>query len=293
MTIAAGITTCNEERTIGPLLERLLPSPGIISLTVVSSACRDRTDEIVKDFAARDSRVRLISEPERRGKSAAVNTFLSHRPACDLTLLSSGDVLPAEGTVEAIAGAFADPQTGMAGGRPSPVNDPGTLTGAMAHLLWNLHHRIALETPKLGELVVFRSALVEHIPAESPVDEASIEAAVRQAGYALRYVPEAAVYNRGPSTPGEWLAQRRRIAYGHRWLARREGYHVSTANGSSIARALGREIAAHPGQAGAALTIVGLEILARLLARTDEFRSPGRHVVWDIAETTKTGNTPA
>ncbi|HEX7600386.1 MAG TPA: glycosyltransferase, partial [Polyangiaceae bacterium] len=84
MRVVAGIMACNEEQTIGPLLEALLTSrpsgAPIEQITVVSSACRDRTDEIVRAFAVRDPRVVLIAESERRGKVAAINTFLATRP---------------------------------------------------------------------------------------------------------------------------------------------------------------------------------------------------------------------
>jgi cellulose synthase/poly-beta-1,6-N-acetylglucosamine synthase-like glycosyltransferase len=128
MRVVAGVMACNEERTIGPLLEALLDArpfgAPLERVTVVSSACRDNTDGIVRAFAERDSRVSLITEPERRGKSAAINTFLGSRPpGTDVTILASADVLPEPGAVDAIVASFADPAVGMAGGRPVPRNE--------------------------------------------------------------------------------------------------------------------------------------------------------------------------
>src|SRR6185295_17278693 len=232
MRVVAGVTACNEERTIGPLLERLLGAhPGglpIERVIVVSSACTDGTERIVEEARANDPRVELISEPVRRGKSAAINAVLAARPAhTDVTLISSADVLPESGAVEAIVDAFRDPRVGMAGGRPVPRNEGDALVDRMARLLWDLHHEVALRSPKLGEVIAFRSALVTGVDAASAVDESSIEALVREAGYTLRYLPEARIGNRGPATLGEWLSQRRRIAYGHAQLARGTGYAVS------------------------------------------------------------------
>ena len=232
MTISAGVITCNEEQTIGALLAALTaPENGgfrLAQIVVVSAECRDRTDDIVRAAAADDPRIELVVEPERRGKSAAVNAFLAARRASDVTLLTSGDVRPAPDALAALVAAFHDPRVGMAGGRPTPINPPTNLSGRMAALMWQLHHEIAWQNPKLGETVLFRSALVTAIPEDSPVDEASIEAAVLAQNFRLRYIPEAIIHNRGPDSLAEWLGQRRRIAYGHRWLARKHGHRVAT-----------------------------------------------------------------
>lgn len=290
MRVSAGIITCNEERTIGPLLERIASERGdafgVAEIIVVSAACQDRTDAIVHQFAERDPRVHLISEPERRGKSVAVNTFLAARGESDLTLLTSGDVLPEVGFLTAFAAAFDDPLIGMAGGRPVPVNACQGLTGRMAGLMWLLHHQIALENPKLGETVIFRSELVAGIPEDSPVDEASLEAIIREKGRHLCYRPEVIIHNRGPDTLGEWLSQRRRIACGHAWLRKTSGHRVSTGDPGHILGLLGRRLLHHPGDFPIAVLLVACEVLARRGAKRD-MRSQRDHRIWEIARSTK------
>ncbi len=290
MRIAAGIMTCNEERTIRPLLDALRTAKAdnyrIEQIVVVSAACRDRTDEIVREAAAADPRVELISEPERRGKSAAANTFFAARRPSDLTLLASGDICPESGAIDKLVSVFADPQAGMAGGRPVPVNSHERLTGRMAALMWDMHHDIALKSPKLGEMVMFRSSLVGTIPKESPVDEASLEAAILESGHVLRYVPDAIIHNRGPDSLREWLSQRRRIAYGHAWLRQHSGHTVSTGGHSSVFRLLAGHVARRPDYLPAAVALMGFEALARLLAKKD-FAQGKQHTIWDIATSTK------
>lgn len=291
MTISAGVITCNEEQTIGALLAALTaPENGgfrLAQIVVVSAECRDRTDDIVRAAAADDPRIELVVEPVRRGKSAAVNAFLAARRASDVTLLTSGDVRPAPDALAALVTAFHDPRVGMAGGRPTPINPPTNLTGRMAALMWQLHHEIALQNPKLGETVLFRSALVTAIPEDSPVDEASIEAAVLAQNFRLRYIPEAIIHNRGPDSLAEWLGQRRRIAYGHRWLARKHGHRVATSHDGSLMRLMGRHVKNHPGQALPAVALIFLEALARILALADTVTGKKNHAVWKIAPSTK------
>ena len=294
MRIVAGITALNEERTIGPLLDVLLAArpvgAPIERIVVVSSACRDRTDEIVRDVSARDSRVTLIAEPVRRGKAAAINTFLAARPAgSDVTLIASADILPFPGAVEAIVAAFADPEVGMAGGQPVPQNDANTLLDRMARLMWYLHDQMARRSPKLGEFVAVRSSLITSIDEESPVDESSLEASIRAHGGRLVYVPEAQIANRGPSTLREWMSQRRRIAFGHLWLKRRTGYSVSTGAGARVLPVWLAAVAPRPDRWIPGMALVVTEVVARAQARRDLRRGGKGYAVWKIAESTKTG----
>ena len=269
MKLTAGVITSNDQQTIGPLLKRLIEAPNITEIFVVSSACTDHTEEIVRQIAETDPRITLISESVRRGKSAAINTYLSRRSPSDLTLISSGDVLPDIGAVQLLCEAFADTRVGMAGGRPTPVNDPNTLTGGMAHLLWELHHQVALQNPKLGELIVFQSQLIDSISGASPVDEASIEHEILTKDRSLAYVPEALVFNRSPSSLREWFCQRRRIAYGHRWLAKHSAYHVATLNRQLIAGLLASQISTCPKLIVPAIALLSIEMLAHVAARAD------------------------
>ena len=295
MRVVAGVMACNEEQTIGPLLEALLASrpsgAPIERVIVVSSACRDRTDEIVRSFAAGDLRVVLVSEPERRGKAAAINTFLAARPpGTDVTLIASGDILPFPGATEAIVATFSDPAVGMAGGQPVPQNEGNSLIDRMARLMWHLHDRMARRSPKLGEFVAVRSSLVTGIDEESPVDESSLEAAVCERGGQLVYVANALIGNRGPSTLREWMSQRRRIAFGHLWLKRRTGYSVSTGAGAGVLPVWLAAVVLHPSRWLPGIALLVTEVLARLQARRDFRRGSKCYAVWTIAESTKVGS---
>jgi cellulose synthase/poly-beta-1,6-N-acetylglucosamine synthase-like glycosyltransferase len=295
MRVVAGITALNEERTIGPLLDALLAARpagrGIERITVVSSACRDRTDEIVRGYCLRDPRVVLIAESERRGKVAAINAFLSTRPpGTDVTVIASADVLPEPGATEAIVAAFADPAVGMAGGRPVPRNEGDALLDRMARLMWHIHDCVARRSPKLGELVAVRSALVDSLDPESSVDESSMEAAVRERGGRLAYVSQAVIGNRGPATLREWMYQRRHIAFGHLWLRRRTGYAVSTGSGAAVFPIWLAEVLPHPSRWLPGLALVATEALARVEARRDFRRGDRNYAIWDIATSTKAGS---
>ena len=283
-----GIMAHNEAANIGRLLARVgasrLDQVAVAEIIVVASGCTDDTEAIVREAAAADPRIRLISQPTREGKASAMNLFLRDA-ACDVLILSSADLLPSEDAIERLVSPFADPEIGMTACRPEPLNDPATFMGFAAHLLWDLHHQMNLEGFKAGEMIAFRKVFAR-IPPHTAVDEASVEPLIRGQGYGVRYVPEAVVYNKGPETVSDFLRQRRRIYAGHLEMQAALGYSVSTMSGGKIAGLLLRNLDWRPRQLWWTARVVALEVYGRYLGRQD-YKARRSHTVWEIAATTK------
>jgi hypothetical protein len=285
------IPTHNDGGTIGPLLRRMLAEPGVGDVVVVASGCDDDTVPLVSEAAAGDTRVQLFVEAERTGKAAAINFGMSHLQL-PYVVIVSGDVLPAPGAIGLLVDALAQPGVGLAGGRVVPDNHPSTAMGHASHLLWRLHHRLALRQPKLGEMIAIRAEAVVALPRTS-VDEACFQALLESAGWTARYVPEAVVANRGPGTVADFVRQRRQIHTGHLWLRHREHYSVPSLHLGLLLKEFWRDLADEPGgrrPRPLALTAgtVTLEAAARLLARLDYLK--GREdVVWAMVKSTKGG----
>src|SRR5262245_45484636 len=81
LACSIGIIACNEEANIGRLLDSVLSqrmsAAAVTEIIVVASGCTDRTEVVVKRFAIRDPRIRLLVQERREGKASAVNYFLS------------------------------------------------------------------------------------------------------------------------------------------------------------------------------------------------------------------------
>ncbi|MCX9012734.1 MAG: glycosyltransferase [Candidatus Methanoperedens sp.] len=289
-TVTIGVCVYNEEKNIANLLNSLLSqktTEPIKEIIVVSSACSDKTDEIIEnDFVKYNPRIFLIKQGKREGKASAINIFLKYASG-DIVVLESGDTIPAEGAIEDLTDAFNDPKIGMAGGRPVPINDPDTFMGFTAHLVWNLHHKIALEHPKLGEMVAFRRDLIRKIPTNTAVDEAFIEALINGQGYELKYVPDAVVYNKGPETVSDFLKQRRRIFAGHIHLRKTKGYAPSSMNKLKIVTLVFKDLKFAPKQIVWTFGATLLEFYGRLLGSYDFYIKRENPFIWNIAETTK------
>ena len=287
--VSLGIMAYNEEANIGRLLNAVVNQKfhrdELSEIFVVASGCIDRTAEIVEDFAGQDSRIKLLVQAQREGKASAINLFLDHAGG-DIFILESGDTIPDPETFQRLIEPFDDPNVGMTGAHPIPVNSRETFVGYVVNIMWDLHHKIALMTPKLGELVAFRS-IVRAIPIDTAVDEASVEAIVRDAGYTLRYVPNAIVHNKGPENIRDFIKQRRRIAAGHKHLMHEQDYEVST---SSPWKILGLLLGENPG--GLRNTVwrvgaIGLEAVGRFLGYYDFYIKKRNPYIWDIASSTK------
>src|SRR5713101_6986980 len=237
---SVGIMAHNEEANIGcsihAALEQQSPVVRIEEVIVVASGCTDRTVPIVAEIALQEPRVRLCIQEKREGKASAINLFLK-QALSPVVVLIGADVIPEVSAIEYLCAPLKEPQIGMVGGRPVPVNDPSTFMGHAIHLLWRLHDRLARIRPKLGEVIAFRN-VISGIPTDSPVDEISIQALISQLGYQLIYEPACIVYNKGQLTIKDFLKQRRRIYAGHLQVRDQQNYEASTMKVGLITRQL-------------------------------------------------------
>ena len=290
---SVGITAHNEEANIGRLLEamlnQLLDEVEITEIIVVASGCTDGTCGIVREFEAREPLIKLLTQDEREGKVSAVNLFLQHAQE-EICVLESGDTLPGEHSVESLVKMFRDPQVGMTGAHKVPVNVPDHVIGYLSHLRLTMEHSLCLEIPRLGEMIAFRKVF-DQIPPDVAMDEAFVEALMIDRGLDVRYAPDAMVYNMGPETFRDFVRQRRRNYAGHLHLKRKYGYRVSSLDNARVARLALTEAWGAISRTFRLLyvltTLAAIEIYSRILGSYDYYVKGEKHVVWDMAWTTK------
>lgn len=282
---SVGVTAYNEEQNIGPLLDALidqhLHDVEIVEIIVVASACTDQTVPIVREFMAKDERLKLIEQPHREGKTSAVNQFIQAAQT-DICVLESGDTLPHEYAVEHLVRLFVDPQVGMVGAHKIPVNTPDHIAGLLTHLRLRMEHELCLEIPRLGEMIAFRKVF-EHIPADVAMDEAFVEAFIVKRGMDVKYAPDAIVYNTGPTTIGDFMRQRRRNHAGHLYLKHKYGYAVSSIQNRRVARIAWKELWGIVQLVWVLFLLAVIEGWSRLMGWYDFAVKRDRHVVWNMA----------
>lgn len=291
MTIrcSVGITAHNEEANIGKLLAAMLAQElkqvEITEIIVVASGCCDGTVPIIQEYVAKDARVKLILQEKREGKTSAINQFLQNAKE-DICVLESGDTLPRSDSIENMVKLFEDPKVGMTGAQKIPVNVPEHIVGYMSHLRLQMEHQLCLEIPRLGELIAFRKVFTQ-LPPDVAMDEAFVEALVIRRGLEVRYAPDAVVYNMGPETLREFIMQRRRNYAGHLHLTRKYGYRVSSLDTGRVLRIGLDEMGKALRLISTLISLALVEAFARLLGAYDYYVKGNKHVVWDIAWTTK------
>ncbi|MBK8047304.1 MAG: glycosyltransferase [Anaerolineales bacterium] len=282
---SVGLTAYNEEKNIGPLLDALIDQHvhdvEIVEIIVVASACTDQTVPIVREFMAIDSRVKLIEQERREGKTSAINLFLQ-ATQCEICVLESADTIPHEYAVEHMVRMFKDPNVGMVGAQKVAVNTPDHITGLLSHLRLRMEHELCLEIPRLGEMIAFRKVF-DQIPTDVAMDEAFVEALVIRKGMLVKYAPDAIVYNTGPTTVSDFIRQRRRNHAGHLYLRHKYGYRVSSIDNSRVGRIAFKELWGIVRLVWVLFLLAFIEGWSRLLGWYDFAIKRDRHVVWNMA----------
>jgi cellulose synthase/poly-beta-1,6-N-acetylglucosamine synthase-like glycosyltransferase len=284
-----GITAYNEEANIGRLLQAVIDQRlyevEISEILVIASGCTDRTEEIVRAYMEKEPRIQLCVQEKREGKTSAINVFLGQAKE-RICVLESGDTLPREDTIENMVRMFRDPAVGMTGAQKVAVNTPDHVVGVLSHLRLKMEHQLCLEIPRLGELIAFRKVF-DQIPPDVAMDEAFVEALIIRRGMQVRYAPDAVVYNMGPETVGDFVTQRRRNYAGHLYLKDKYGYRVSSLENRRVLRIALEEVWGAVRLVATLGILAVLEVYSRILGAWDYRVKKKKHVVWDMAWTTK------
>jgi cellulose synthase/poly-beta-1,6-N-acetylglucosamine synthase-like glycosyltransferase len=287
--VSVGICAYNEEGNIRQCLESVsaqrIPDFDVAEIVVVSSASTDRTDQIVKDYASVDGRVRLSPQQAREGKSSAVNQFMREAQG-EILILVNADNRLNEDTFAHLLRPFLDPAVGMVGGHPVPVNERDTMVGFAVHMLWDMHHHLSMINPKTGELIAFRNLEMQISPGIN-TDEDWIRMRIESDGMRTEYAPDAIVWNKGPETIQDFWKQRTRVNIGEKYMKSRYDFEMPTWKGEFLFPSLIsflHDNRGHPLKLASAMTIEGL---SRIYASIHVALDRGDPYVWDMVGTTK------
>jgi cellulose synthase/poly-beta-1,6-N-acetylglucosamine synthase-like glycosyltransferase len=277
----------NLERLLNALIKQKVSPPFLIrEIVVVASGCNDGSEEVVKKFALKDKRVKLLTQQKRDGKASAINFFLKQNSS-DIIVMESADTLPEEYAINNLLRPFINSKVGMTGGRPIPLNKYKSLTDRISSLSWHIQHEVSLRCPpKVGEFVAFRK-IIEKIPEKTAADEESISAIIQQKGYKVVYVPHAIVYNKAPEKISEFIKQKERIHYGHLWIKKYQHYIVPSLNYFRVAKVLVEIIKKNPLKIFTIFPLALFELFARLLGTIDFYLLKKDMSAWEPIITSK------
>jgi len=200
---------------------------------VVISSSTDRTDLIVEEKKALDSRIILVRSPQREGKASAINAITSICKS-DIAIFLCADTLPTAGSLTSVIRWFDDPRVGAVTGRPVPLNKRKSF-GYVAHIMWYVHWKYLLKLSLndnlahvSGEMCAFRTDLLAQLPTDVINDDSYMAVVwARMRGYRIVLDSNAIVYMRAPENIVELIEQRRRVNAGH-LQTRKMTRHVPT-----------------------------------------------------------------
>ncbi len=288
-SVSVGVCAYNEEKNILSSLRSLKGQRedgfSLKDIIVVSSGSTDRTDALVMEASRSDERIRLLRQERREGKNSAVNLFLSRAKGDVCVLVNADNTLEVDSLAKLLA-PFSDPTVGMAGGRPLPTNDKGTVSGFAVHMLWDMHHRLSLLYPKVGVLVAFRNLGIT-LPTTLQSDEDIMRMELEKKGLRTVYVPEAIVHNKGPTTVCEFIKQRTRVNIGEQYMKRIYDFDIPTWNPKWLFRSYLDFLKDNKRNIPRMMEAMGLEAYARIYATLYVKLDRGDKAVWSQVSSTK------
>lgn len=276
--VSVGVMAHNEAGLItSALLSITSQSQELLTISeiiVVISGSDDGTECLVEKVAAQDNRIRIVVECEKKGKIHSVINFLE-LASNDICVIASADVIADFQCFDKLYEPFlADQAVGMTGPRVLPRAQSGdsSLALRLHRELWEVHHRVALRHPKLGEIVMVKKEFVANPPYVAGCDEVMLETAVHINGGKLSYAPEAVVHNFGPTEISDYFQHRRRIHTQHLVTREALGYEAATFSPLHILAPLLQLVVTRPRKLGLILILIAIETRARSFARKDNQR---------------------
>jgi len=300
MNLTIGVCAYNEERNIKALLSDVLNQRGLpqnVRVIVVASGCTDNTVGIIREIMSGDRRVELIEEKTRTGKTNAINLILANCHAGVVTLVGADIRLPQDSVGE-ILRAISDDRVAVVGGLPVVENSESGIVAKSATIIWRVMRNAMTELGSrgelsfvMGELYCFRTDLVERIPPEVMNDDAYVATFARNRGFKVVHAANANFVLKVPSTITDYIAQRRRVTFGHLQIKAQMGRFANIEGmaldqTAILARAMIREAASHLMSMIRAMFLLELEVMVRLLAWLDLWTGK-QHTLWNTIATTK------
>jgi len=300
--ISIGICAYNEGQRLTGLLESLatqsLPSGfALDEVLVVASGCTDGTERVAEDWADVEPRLSLIREPERRGKSSALNAILA-RFRGDILILVNADARLLPGALSELLMAFeSSPEVEIACGFPIPEGS-GSVVGVIEDVWWRLHNRTLQTLAELGagnhccdELMALRRGFANAIPTGIVNDGAYFGVLAARGDVTVEFAQGAKVAVAIPQNLLGLLRQRRRIVRGHRQVFEILGAPPFTLEGlvkrqpALVAKIIAAELKSQPGRTLAFLVLaLPIEGIAHVTAVLERMRRRDFPSAWPMVD---------
>ncbi len=187
-----------------------------LDVVIASDASDDGTDELVKTFAEKNPRIKLVRVNERSGKTDALNKVMSSVQT-DITVFSDANAMYKPDAILHLVQAFRNEEVGYAVGAARYYEDASTDASKNETAYWDLELGIKQSESDFdsvvggdGAIYAIRTHLYERM---DPADVSDFVNPIQivAKGYRGVFVPEAECYESAGDTFGEEYGRKRRI----------------------------------------------------------------------------------
>ncbi len=183
----------------------------------VTDGSDDGTPEMLKQY----DRLKVLHQPERRGKMHAMNRGMQTVTA-PIVIFSDSNTILGPQTIREMVRRFADAKVGCVAGEKRIIeNSEESAAGAGEGLYWRFESWIKKLDADLnsavgaaGELFAVRTELFEPVEPDTLLDDFIISLRIARKGYKIAYAPEAYAQETASFNVKEELKRKIRIAAG-------------------------------------------------------------------------------
>jgi biofilm PGA synthesis N-glycosyltransferase PgaC len=217
----------NEETVIAEKLDNCLQLDyplGKLETVVVADGSNDRTCEIVSQYASRG--VRLLYQPERRGKIAAMNRAVPFTLS-EVLIFSDANAMLEPQAIRMLVANLADPKVACVGGEKR-IKRAASIQAQGEGAYWRyeaylkrLDSRINTAIGAIGELFAIRRELYQPMEDDLLIEDFVLTMKLVAQGWRVVYEPGAITWEEAsPSLAGEWRRRVRMAAGGFQAIGR-------------------------------------------------------------------------
>lgn len=194
--VAVVIAAYNEENVIREKIENTLSlnyPADKLKIYLIADGSNDATTSIAASF----EQVKLFWQPERCGKTAAINRLMPFI-AEPVTIFTDANVFLNKEAILHMVMHYRDPKTGAVSGEKRVIASSELNAAATEGLYWKYESYLKKEDARLrslagaaGELFSIRTALYRMMPADTLLDDFMISMEIIRQGYRIAYAPDA------------------------------------------------------------------------------------------------------
>ncbi|RZL99123.1 MAG: glycosyltransferase family 2 protein, partial [Pedobacter sp.] len=205
---------CMREKILNSLAQQYPPDK--VEFLFITDGSTDQTNDIIREYP----QITLIFQPERNGKSAALNRVVSHAKN-DILIFSDANTVLNPETCFRIAGHYASPKVGGVAGEKKVLTVGGETAANTEGAYWKYESALKKIDAEFysvvgaaGELFSLRRDLYEPLPHTIILDDFVLSLRVAAKGFRIVYEPDAFASELPSFSMGDEQKRKIRIAAG-------------------------------------------------------------------------------